>query len=83
MEKWKILILSRYLGEYQPADESDCTIRKSSEDIKYDLEGMGHFTVEEISEELVIREYRVEIDEEGKPVWMMTKNQSKLIDHKH
>lgn len=71
---WKIVILSRYLGDYQPAEhEGDATALKSSEDIKYDLEGMGDFRIEEISEELALRGYKVTIDEEGKPKWLMKK----------
>lgn len=78
-DNWKTIILSRYLGEYQPADNSDYSILKSSEDIKFDLEGMGHFSLEEISEEMVKRSYRVTIEEDGKPKWLLKKDEIKML----
>lgn len=85
IEKWKVVILSRYLGTFQPAaDEEDATIRKSSEDIQADLSEMGDFSINEISIELVAREYKVTIDEDGKPRWLMKKdyNSARQIENK-
>lgn len=82
MNKWKTVILSRYLGDFQPAQEdNDTAIKKSSEDIKYDLEGMTTLSIDEISEEMVLREYKIMIDHDGKPKWLMEKadNSQKLI----
>lgn len=80
MDKWKIVILSRYLGTFQPADEQTATIKKSSEDIKFDLSVMGSFSIEEISAELIKREYGITIDEDGKPRWLMKKDYTKQLE---
>jgi len=72
MDKWKKIILSRYLGDYQPGEPGDkYPILKTSEDIKFDLAGMGNFNLEEISAELAARGYQVKIDEDGKPKWIL------------
>lgn len=74
------ILLSRYLGEFQPADMDSCTVRKSSEDIQFDLSSMGNIKVSDITEEMVLRGYQMEIDEDAKPHWLMKRIQPKLIE---
>jgi hypothetical protein len=74
IEAWKIVILSRYCGEFVPATEADASIRKSSETICQDLAGMGAFSVEEISFFLVKRDYFIGF-EDSEPVWLMKREE--------
>jgi hypothetical protein len=69
-DQWKIVILSRYCGEFVPASEEDATVRKTSEDICMDLSGMGTFSAEEISAFLTQRGYTIGF-EDSEPVWLM------------
>lgn len=72
VDNWKTLIISRYLGEYAPAEnEEDCNVLKSSRDICDDLEEMGEFSPEEVSITLASRMYKIKMDEDGRPRWMM------------
>lgn len=71
MDKWKTIILSRYLGEYQIGSEANYTHLKSSEDIVFDLSGMGEFHTNEVSAELTLRGYSVKIDQDAKPKWLL------------
>ena len=77
-EKWKVMLLSRYCGEFVPANEADATLRKTSEDICVDLSGMGTFTANEISESLSARGYMIGF-EDNEPVWLMKTKTQKLL----
>ncbi len=70
-EAWKILILQRYAGEFQPA-EKECPnpIKKTSEDIAFDLSGMGEFTADEVSAYMAVNGYTISFDDD-KPVWLL------------
>ena len=72
-EDWKLLVLQRYAGEYPPLGDDDCgrIIHKSSEDIAFDLSGMGDISATEVSAFLVTRGYSIVFDD-GKPVWVLT-----------
>ena len=48
-EAWKVLVLQRYAGEFRPHSGSGASIKKSSEDIAFDLSGMGEFSADEVS----------------------------------
>jgi hypothetical protein len=67
---WKVTILRRYAGEYLPAGDSPAPLRKSSEDIAFDLSGMGDFHPDEISAFLAVSGYEIAFDD-GKPVWLL------------
>lgn len=79
-DNWEKIILCRYLGEFQPADAKTCTVRKSSEDIQFDLSEMGFIRLDDISEEMVLRGYEIEIDEEAKPHWLVKRVPPKLLE---
>ncbi|GHT29288.1 hypothetical protein AGMMS49574_05650 [Bacteroidia bacterium] len=66
LSDWKMVILSRYDGEYPPAT----AIRKSSEDIAFDLSGMGEFIADEVSYYMAVYGYQIDFDD-GKPVWLL------------
>lgn len=80
LNNWKKVLLARYLGEFQPANKNTCTMRKSSEDIQFDLSTMGAISVSDITEEMVLHGYQIEIDEDAKPHWLMKREQSKLLE---
>ena len=69
-DDWKVLILQRYAGEFRPYSGSGTPIKKSSEDIAFDLSGMGEFTADEVSEFMAISGYTIEFDD-SKPVWLL------------
>lgn len=75
-DDWKVLILRRFCGEYPPHDGNSSAIYKSSEDIAFDLSGMGEFTSDEISAFFAINGYEIEFNEEGRPVWKLMENNS-------
>jgi hypothetical protein len=68
---WKLIVLQRYAGEYPPYPGSGTRLQKSSEDIAFDLAGMGEFSPDEISAFLAVSGYTIEFDD-GKPVWLLT-----------
>ncbi len=69
-DDWKIVILQRYAGEFQPYEGSGTVIKKSSEDIAFDLSGMGEFTADEVSAFMAVNGYKIEFDD-SKPVWLL------------
>lgn len=75
---FKILILSRYCGEFQAADESTVTVRKSSSDIVMDLRPMAEFSTNEVSEHLAMNGYSIGFDGEA-PAWLMRKAETKEL----
>ena len=78
---FKQIILSRYCGEFQPATEKNCTIRKTSEEIMLDLRPMADFTTNEIAEYLTLHGYTIGF-EDTTPVWLMRKDGAmELRDH--
>jgi hypothetical protein len=48
-DNWKVLVLQRYAGEFPPHSDAGTPIKKSSEDIAFDLQGMGDFSADEVS----------------------------------
>jgi hypothetical protein len=72
-DEWKIIILSRYCGEFPPAIDSKNPIKKSSEDIAFDLSCMGEFASDEVSNFLAIHGYQIVFDDD-KPVWLLKNN---------
>ena len=71
VDEWKIVILKRYASEYPPYADSGTKILKSSEDIVFDLAGMGEFFAVEVSAFMAVNGYDVEFDD-GKPFWMLS-----------
>lgn len=78
-DNFKILILARYCGEFQPASPADVTIRKSSQDIVMDLRPMVELTTNEVSEYLTINGYSIGFDGET-PAWLMKNENSKELN---
>ena len=71
IDDWKIVILRRYAAEYPPYAGKGTKILKSSEDIVFDLAGMGEFYTIEVSTYLTVNGYDVEFDD-GKPAWILS-----------
>lgn len=75
---FKILILSRYCGEFRQADEDSATDRKTSEDIVMDLRPMADFSTNEISEYMTMNNYSIGFDGDT-PVWLLQKTGRKEL----
>lgn len=75
---YKIVILSRYCGEYLPADEKTSNVKKTSQDIIMDLRPMATFTTDEIAAYLATNGYVIGFDEDS-PVWLMKSDQKKEL----
>ena len=74
---WKVTVLSRWAGEFPPAQENDSEIiLKSSQDIADDLSGAGSFTANEVSAFLAVNGYGIVFDG-GYPMWRITPKSSK------
>lgn len=69
--EWKMILLARYCGQYPPAADEAQAIRKSSDDIAFDLAGMGEFTPDEVSVYMAVSGYRIAFDD-GRPVWLFS-----------
>lgn len=67
---YRIIILSRYCGEFQPATKEDATIRKTSEQIKLDIRPMAELSTNEIAAYLATNGYSIDF-EDATPVWLM------------
>jgi hypothetical protein len=67
---WKLIILQRYAGEFPPYAGSGKKLQKSSEEIAFDLTGMGEFSSDEISAFMAVNGYAIDFDD-GKPVWLL------------
>lgn len=74
------IILSRYLGEFEPATEQDATYRKSSTEIIQDLEDIVTLHVDDVSAMMISNKYTLGFIDD-KPVWLMKKRlpESKAI----
>lgn len=68
---YKFVIFSRYIGQFQQATEDTATIRKSSEDIQYDLLSMASLSIDEISCYMVKFEYCLGFSGGETPMWLM------------
>lgn len=67
-------ILIDYLGDFLPADTRDGnSFLKSSREIQEDLEDMCEIPVQDISEEMLKCGYRVVVDDDYKPKWLMSR----------
>lgn len=67
-----IIVLSRFLGEYEPADESNATYRKSSLEIVMDMEEIVTLTVDDVTAEMIKAGFKLNFDDDT-PVWLMKK----------
>jgi hypothetical protein len=72
---WKVLVLSRFSGEYPPYAGTGKQIQESSEDIAFDLSGMGDISATEVSVFLAVNGYEIGFDDD-KPVWLLTNSDS-------
>jgi len=70
---YKIVILSRYCGEFQPATSETVTIRKTSEEIKLDIRPMADLSTNEIAAYMATHNYTIGFDD-NTPVWLMRKD---------
>lgn len=70
---FKIVILARYCGEFQPANKETVTIRKTSEQIKLDIRPMAELSTNEIAAYLATNGYTIDFDD-ATPVWLMQKD---------
>lgn len=78
---FKLLILARYCGEFQPADRSTANVFKTSQDILIDLRPIADFTTIEIAEYLACNGYTIDF-EDSTPVWLMKSSANKqLAEH--
>jgi len=75
---FKIVILSRYCGQFNQATEQTATVRKSSQDIVMDLRPMAEFTTNEVSQYMAMNGYTIGFDGDS-PAWLMkTENKKEL-----
>ena len=78
---YRVLILSRYCGEFQPATKQNVTIRKTSEEIRLDIRPMADLSTNEIAAYLATHGYTIEFDD-ATPVWLMRKDDAmELREH--
>ena len=77
-DAWKVIILQRYAGEFRPHSGSGTPIKKSSEDIAFDLSGMGEFSAGEVSAFMAVNGYKIDFDD-GKPVWLLQEGNNNRI----
>ena len=78
---FKIVILARYCGEFQPADEQTANVKKTSEQIVMDIRPMADFSTNEIAAYLATNGYQIGF-EDSTPVWLMNnKNSNELHEH--
>lgn len=66
------IVLSRYLGEFEPATEQNATYRKSSTEITQDLEDVITLRVDDVSAVMISNNYQLAFNDD-KPVWLMKK----------
>lgn len=74
----KELIFGRYIGQFLQATEADATSRKSSEEIAFELSGMAHFSIDEISMLMISYGYKIGFDD-AKPVWLLKEDNTNQI----
>lgn len=67
---YKIVILARYCGQFQPADEKTATLRKTSEEIVMDLRPMADYSTNEIAAYMATNGYEIGFDD-STPVWLL------------
>ena len=77
---FKQIILSRYCGEFLPANEKTATIRKTSEEIMMDLRPMADLSTNEIAEYMTLLGYTIGFDD-ATPVWLMRKEKINEIEN--
>lgn len=71
------VVLCRYLGEFEPADEKTAAYRKTSYEICQDLSEMTTTISQELVTALMIENgFRMSF-EDDKPVWLMRKRTPK------
>lgn len=75
---YKVLIFSRYIGQFIQANDTDAKYRKSSEEIAFELSGMAYFSIDEISELMISFDYKIGFDD-SKPVWLLKEDEEKRI----
>lgn len=68
------VVLAGYLQSFIPATgaEGDNLVLKTSQQIQDDLSTMVDITLNDIAEEMVSIGYKVKLDEDGLPKWMMS-----------
>lgn len=69
--EWKIVLLSRWAGEFPPARIGEKSIMKSSQEIADDLKDAGDFTPNEVSAFLATQGYEIVFDG-GYPKWQIS-----------
>lgn len=78
MDKAKVIIFGRYIGQFKQATEEDVTIRKSSEEIAFELSEMETYTIREVTHEMVKFGYKIGFND-TKPVWLMKLNNENAL----
>ncbi|MBR3895836.1 MAG: hypothetical protein IKJ42_02265 [Bacteroidaceae bacterium] len=68
------VVLAGYLQSFIPATgaEGENLVLKTSQQIQDDLSTMVDITLNDIAEEMVSIGYKVKLDEDGLPKWMMS-----------
>lgn len=75
---YRDIIFSRYIGQFLQADEHTASVRKSSEDIAFDLSGMALFTPDEISMRMASFGYKIGFSD-YKPVWLLREDLANIL----
>jgi hypothetical protein len=75
---FKILILARYCGQFQPATKNTATAKKTSQDIVIDLRPMIDLTANQVSEYMVLSGYEIGFDD-NEPHWLMQEVKTKEL----
>jgi hypothetical protein len=70
-DDWTIILLQRYAEKYPPYAGSGPKIKKSTDDIIFDLSGMIGIFPREIFAFMMENGYAIEFDD-GRPVWLLT-----------
>jgi hypothetical protein len=70
-DEWKVIVLRRYAGEFPPYSGAGSRIAKNSEDIAFDLSGMGDIPATDVSAFMAVSGYEIEFDD-GRPVWLLS-----------
>lgn len=70
------ILVCRYLGEFEPANEATAAYRKTSYEICQDLQEMATVGIDTITELMIKNGFSISF-EDDKPVWLMKKRTPK------
>jgi len=73
---FKTSILLDYAEEYRPAAFYNSNVRKTSQQVVLDLRPIAEFSINEVSEFLIMKGYVINFDED-QPEWLMYRESKK------